>query len=124
MKYKLKKIEQIIKKYYKKEKYFTASFVYLKSTRTLYHINIVTHKKNGIPYDYNIKIINYTKSKSEKFNYLDLILQMYDCNITDTTNAYNSFQLITKDTHEQINVMLDFIDNEFLGSSPGVMIYE
>lgn len=45
MKYKLKKIEQIIKKYYKKEKYFTASFVYLKSTRTLYHINIVTHKK-------------------------------------------------------------------------------
>lgn len=49
---------------------------------------------------------------------------MYDCSIVDTTDAYNRFPLITKDTHEQIDVTLDFVDNELLSSSPGVKIYE
>ena len=124
MKRSLKKIEQIIKQYFKKEKYFTAEFVYLKSTKTLYHIDIIYRRKDGIPYDVDIKILGYTKLKTENFNYLDLILQMYNCNIKDTTNAYNRFQLITKDTHESIDATLDFIDNKFLGSSPGVKIYE
>ena len=124
MKHKLKKIEQIIKKYFRKERYFSARFVYLKSIKTLYHIDVIFRRKNGILYDIDIKIIDYTKSKSEEFNYLDLILQMYDCSIVDTTDAYNRFPLITKDTHEQIDVTLDFVDNELLSSSPGVKIYE
>ena len=123
MKHSLKEIEQFIKKYYKKQPFY-GSFVYLKRTKTLYHIDIITYRKNGIPYNYNVKILNYTKSKVKEFNYLDLILQMYDCNIEDTTNAYNSFNLITKDTREQIDITLDFLDNEFLSSSPGVIIYE
>lgn len=123
MKRSLKEIEQIIKQYYKKKSFY-CDFVYLKKTKTLYHIDIITYRKNGIPYDYNVKILNYAKSKTGKFDYLDLMLQMYDCNIKDTTNAYNSFNLVTKDTHEQIDVTLDFLDNEFLGSSPGVKIYE
>lgn len=64
------------------------------------------------------------KQKQENLIILDLMLQMYDCDIKDTTNAYNSFNLVTKDTREQIDITLDFLDNEFLSSSPGVIIYE
>ena len=71
MSYNLSKAEKIIKRYYNKDK-FSARFVYLKSMQTLYRIKVIPRRKNGILFDTDIAVLDYTKSKSEKY---DIILR-------------------------------------------------
>ena len=95
MNYSISKVENVIKQYYKKQP-FDARFVYLKQTKTLYYIKVIPRRKNGILFDTDIAILDYTKSKTDNFNLLELILQMYDCNIEDTTDTTKTFELIDK----------------------------
>lgn len=124
MSYNLSKAEKIIKRYYNKDK-FDVRFVYLKSTKTLYHIEIIPRRKNGILFDTDIAILDYTQSKSENMNLLELILQMYNCTIEDTVDTIKTFDLIDKFVPDfSTGVTINMCNNEFQSISEGFIIYE
>ena len=124
MSYNLSKAEKIIKRYYNKDK-FSARFVYLKSIKTLYRIEVIPRRKNGILFDTDIAILDYTKSKSENMNLLELILQMYNCNIEDTTDTTKTFDLIDKFVPDfSTDVSINMCNNELQSVSEGFIIYE
>lgn len=124
MSYNLSKAEKIIKRYYNKDK-FSARFVYLKSIKTLYRIEVIPRRKNGILFDTDIAILDYTKSKSENMNLLELILQMYNCNIEDTTDTTKTFDLIDKFVPDfSTDVSINMCNNELQSISEGFIIYE
>lgn len=119
MNYSISKVENVIKQYYKKQP-FDARFVYLKQTKTLYYIKVIPRRKNGILFDTDIAIIDYTKSKTDNFNLLELILQMYDCNIEDTTDTTKTFELIDKFIPDfSTDLTITFCNNEFQSISEG-----
>lgn len=124
MSYNLSKAEKIIKRYYNKDK-FDARFVYLKSTKTLYYIKVIPRRKNGILFDTDIAILDYTKSKTDDFNLLDLILQMYNCTIEDTTDTTKTFDLIDKFIPDfSTGVTINISNNKLQLISEGFIIYE
>lgn len=124
MSYNLSKAEKIIKRYYNKDK-FSAKFVYLKSIKTLYRIEVIPRRKNGFLFDTDIAILDYTKSKSENMNLLELILQMYNCNIEDTTDTTKTFDLIDKFVPDfSTDVSINMCNNELQSISEGFIIYE
>ena len=72
---------------------------------------------------HDIAILDYTKSKTDDFNLLDLILQMYDCNIEDTTNTTKMFDLIDKFVPDiSTNLTITFCNNKFQSISEGFII--
>lgn len=122
MDYSISKVENVIKQYYKKQP-FNARFVYIKQEKTLYHIKVIPRRKNGFLFDIDIAILDYTKSKTDDFNLLDLILQMYDCNIEDTTNTTKMFDLIDKFVPDiSTNLTITFCNNKFQSISEGFII--
>ena len=122
MSYSIYKVENIIKQHYKKHP-FDARFVYLKQTKTLYHIKVIPRRKNGILFDTDIAVLDYTKSKTNDFNLLELILQMYDCNIEDTTDTVKIFDLIDKFVPDiSTNLTITFCNNKFQSISEGFII--
>ena len=124
MSYNLSKAEKIIKRYYNKDK-FSARFVYLKSMQTLYRIKVIPRRKNGILFDTDIAVLDYTKSKTENINLLELILQMYNCNIEDTTDTTKTFDLIDKFVPDfSTDVSINMCNNELQSISEGFIIYE
>ena len=124
MSYNLSKAEKIIKRYYNKDK-FSARFVYLKSMQTLYRIKVIPRRKNGILFDTDIAVLDYTKSKSENMNLLELILQMYNCTIEDTAGTTKTFDLIDKFVPDfSTDVSINMCNNEFQSISEGFIIYE
>ena len=124
MSYNLSKVEKIIKRYYNKDK-FSARFVYLKSMQTLYRIKVIPRRKNGILFDTDIAVLDYTKSKSENMNLLELILQMYNCTIEDTAGTTKTFDLIDKFVPDfSTDVSINMCNNELQSISEGFIIYE
>lgn len=124
MSYNLSKAEKIIKRYYNKDK-FSARFVYLKSMQTLYRIKVIPRRKNGILFDTDIAVLDYTKSKSENMNLLELILQMYNCTIEDTAGTTKTFDLIDKFVPDfSTDVSINMCNNELQSISEGFIIYE
>ena len=124
MSYNLSKAEKIIKRYYNKDK-FSARFVYLKSMQTLYRIKIIPRRKNGILFDTDIAVLDYTKSKTKNINLLELILQMYNCDIIDTTDTIKTFSLIDKFVPDfSTDVSINMRNNELRSISEGFIIYE
>lgn len=124
MSYNLFKAEKIIKRYYNKDK-FSARFVYLKSMQTLYRIKVIPRRKNGILFDTDIAVLDYTKSKSENMNLLELILQMYNCTIEDTAGTTKTFDLIDKFVPDfSTDVSINMCNNELQSISEGFIIYE
>ena len=124
MSYNLSKAEKIIKRYYNKDK-FSARFVYLKSMQTLYRIKVIPRRKNGILFDTDIAVLDYTKSKSENMNLLELILQMYNCTIEDTAGTTKTFDLIDKFVPDfSTDVSINMCNNELQSVSEGFIIYE
>ena len=122
MNYSISKVENVIKQYYKKQS-FNARFVYIKQEKTLYHIKVIPRRKNGFLFDIDIAILDYTKSKTDDFNLLNLILQMYDCNIEDTTNTTKTFDLIDKFVPDfSTDLTITFCNNEFQSISEGFII--
>ena len=124
MSYNLSKAEKIIQRYYNKDK-FSARFVYLKSMQTLYRIKVIPRRKNGILFDTDIAVLDYTKSKSENMNLLELILQMYNCTIEDTAGTTKTFDLIDKFVPDfSTDVSINMCNNELQSISEGFIIYE
>ena len=124
MSYNLSKAEKIIKRYYNKDK-FSARFVYLKSMQTLYRIKVIPRRKNGILFDTDIAVLDYTKSKTENINLLELILQMYNCTIEDTAGTTKTFDLIDKFVPDfSTDVSINMCNNELQSISEGFIIYE
>jgi hypothetical protein len=122
MDYSISKVENIIKQYYKKQP-FNARFVYIKQEKTLYHIKVIPRRKNGFLFDIDIAILDYAKSKTDDFNLLDLILQMYDCNIEDTTDTVKIFDLTDKFVPDiSTNLTITFCNNKFQSISEGFII--
>lgn len=119
MDYSISKVENIIKQHYKNQP-FNARFVYLKQTKTLYYIKVIPRRKNGFLFDTDIAILDYTQSKSENMNLLELILQMYDCTIEDTTDTTKTFYLIDKFVPDfSTDLTITFCNNEFQSISEG-----
>lgn len=124
MSYNLSKAEKIIKRYYNKDK-FSARFVYLKSMQTLYRIKVIPRRKNGILFDTDIAVLDYTKSKTENINLLELILQMYNYDIIDTTDTIKTFSLIDKFVPDfSTGIYINVCNNELQSISEGFIIYE
>ena len=74
-------------------------------------------------FDIDIAILDYAKSKTDDFNLLDLILQMYDCNIEDTTDTVKIFDLTDKFVPDiSTNLTITFCNNKFQSISEGFII--
>lgn len=107
-------IEKLIKRYYKKD-HFNSSFVYIKKKKMLCNIDIIIKAKNGIPFDYDVVVVNYTVGDISTISKLKLILKMFNCNIKDTTHTIATFQLFNKyDANSVINDGLIFKNNKFI----------
>lgn len=118
---KFSKIENKIKELYKKDK-FIARFVFFKHNNTLYHIKPIYKKYNGKVVDYSFAILNYSDDKNSSI--LELIQKMYNVKIQDSTNSYKRFWLRDKETNKKINEYIDFLDNNFISVSCGIVFYD
>ena len=93
--------------------------------QTLYRIKVIPRRKNGILFDTDIAVLDYTKSKSENMNLLELILQMYNCTIEDTAGTTKTFDLIDKFVPDfSTDVSINMCNNELQSISEGFIIYE
>lgn len=87
----------------------------------LCNIDIIIKAKNGIPFDYDVVVVNYAIGDISTISKLKLILKMFNCNIKDTTHTIATFQLFNKyDANSVINDGLIFKNNKFIDIARGI----